>query len=85
MTQLECALGLLNGFLVVANYGKTPRELYVTMREENASDVLASRRIAGEVGSGDWFRRSGVGRYCATGDGRRYRPIENGCSDEGEF
>jgi hypothetical protein len=35
----------VQGFLVVANFGKTPRELFVTMREEAASDVLASRRV----------------------------------------
>jgi len=34
----------VQGFLVIANYGKAPRPLYVTMREQNASDVLASRR-----------------------------------------
>ena len=34
----------VQGFLVVANYGKAPRPLYITMRQENASDVLASRR-----------------------------------------
>jgi hypothetical protein len=34
----------VQGFLVVANYGKAPRSLYITMREDNASDVLASRR-----------------------------------------
>jgi hypothetical protein len=36
----------VQAFLVVANFGQKPRELYVTMREENASDVLASRRVA---------------------------------------
>jgi len=35
----------VQAFLVVANYGRHPRDLYVTMREENASDVLASRRV----------------------------------------
>jgi hypothetical protein len=34
----------VQGFLVVANYGKAPRPLYITMREQGASDVLASRR-----------------------------------------
>ena len=34
----------VQGFLVVANYGKAPRALYITMREQNAADVLASRR-----------------------------------------
>lgn len=32
-------------FAVVANYGRSPRDLFVTLREENASDVLASRRV----------------------------------------
>jgi uncharacterized membrane protein len=32
-------------FLMVANFGRAPRDLYVTMREDNASDVLASRRV----------------------------------------
>lgn len=35
----------VQAFLVVANFGQAPRDLYVTMREENASDVLASRRV----------------------------------------
>ncbi|MDC0741397.1 vWA domain-containing protein [Polyangium mundeleinium] len=35
----------VQAFLVIANFGKAPRELYVTMREDNASDVLASRKI----------------------------------------
>ena len=35
----------VQAFLVVANYGKQPRELYVTMRQDNATDVLASRRV----------------------------------------
>lgn len=35
----------VQAFLVVANYGRKPRELFVTMRQENASDVLASRRV----------------------------------------
>ena len=33
----------VQAFLLVANFGARPRDLYVTMREENASDVLASR------------------------------------------
>ena len=40
----------VQAFLVVANYGTTPRDLYVTMREENASDVLASRRVLVQPG-----------------------------------
>jgi hypothetical protein len=35
----------VQAFLIVANFGQKPRDLYVTMREENASDVLASRRV----------------------------------------
>lgn len=35
----------VQGFLVVANFGQRPRDLYVTMRQDNASDVLASRRV----------------------------------------
>jgi hypothetical protein len=35
----------VQAFLVIANFGQKPRDLYVTMREENASDVLASRRV----------------------------------------
>lgn len=35
----------VQGFLLLANFGKIQRELYVTMRQENASDVLASRRL----------------------------------------
>ena len=35
----------VQGFLVVANFGARPRDLYVTMRQDNASDVLASRRV----------------------------------------
>lgn len=35
----------VQGFLLLANFGKSQRELYVTMRQENASDVLASRRL----------------------------------------
>lgn len=41
----------VQAFLVVANFGTSPRELYVTMREDNASDVLASRKIL--VGPGE--------------------------------
>jgi hypothetical protein len=35
----------VQAFLLVANYGDRPRELYVTMRQQNASDTLASRRV----------------------------------------
>lgn len=35
----------VQAFLVVASFGQRPREVYVTMREQNASDVLASRRV----------------------------------------
>ncbi|MGK4007629.1 VWA domain-containing protein [Sorangium sp. So ce1036] len=35
----------VQAFLVVANFGAQPRDLYVTMRQDNASDVLASRRV----------------------------------------
>ena len=40
----------VQGFLVVANFGKSPRDVYVTMREQNASDVLASRRVLVQPG-----------------------------------
>ncbi|MEO7329227.1 MAG: VWA domain-containing protein, partial [Minicystis sp.] len=40
----------VQAFLVVANFGKAAREVYVTMREQNASDVLASRRILVQPG-----------------------------------
>ena len=40
----------VQGFLVVANFGKAPRDVYVTMREQNASDVLASRRVLVQPG-----------------------------------
>jgi hypothetical protein len=35
----------VQAFVVVANYGRAPRDVFVTMREDNASDVLASRRV----------------------------------------
>jgi hypothetical protein len=35
----------VQAFLLIANFGRSPREVYVTMREQNASDVLASRRL----------------------------------------
>src|SRR5262249_48539613 len=37
--------GEVQAFLLVANFGRAPRDLFVTMRERGASDVLASRRI----------------------------------------
>ena len=40
----------VQAFLVVANFGTKPRELYVTMREQNASDVLASRKVLAQPG-----------------------------------
>ncbi len=40
----------VQAFLMVANFGRAPRDLYVTMREENASDVLASRRLVVQPG-----------------------------------
>src|SRR5262245_44184426 len=40
----------VQAFLLVANFGTKPRELYVTMSEQNASDVLASRRVLAQPG-----------------------------------
>lgn len=40
----------IQAFLLVANFGKQPRDVYVTMRQENASDVLASRRVLVQPG-----------------------------------
>src|SRR5262249_27421564 len=40
----------VQAFLVVANFGRAARELYVTMRQDNASDVLASRRVLVQPG-----------------------------------
>ncbi len=40
----------VRAFLLVANFGKTARELYVTMRQPGASDTLASRRLEVEPG-----------------------------------
>jgi hypothetical protein len=37
-------------FTVVANYGSTDREVFVTLREENASDVLDSRKLVVHAG-----------------------------------
>lgn len=58
----------VQAFLMVANFGKTPRELYVTMREDNASDVLASRKVLVQPGE----RQAVVLDFLpATGDYRR--------------
>jgi uncharacterized membrane protein len=35
----------VQAFALLANFGRAPREVYVTMRQDNASDVLASRRL----------------------------------------
>jgi hypothetical protein len=35
----------VQGFLLLSNHGQAARELFVTMRERNASDVLDSRRV----------------------------------------
>ncbi|AKT37483.1 uncharacterized protein CMC5_016240 [Chondromyces crocatus] len=40
----------VQGFLLVENFGQHPRDVYVTMRQENASDVLASRRVLVQPG-----------------------------------
>ncbi len=40
----------VQAFLLVANFGRSPRELFVTMRENNATDVLASRRVLVQPG-----------------------------------
>ncbi|MBK8253459.1 MAG: BatA and WFA domain-containing protein [Polyangiaceae bacterium] len=40
----------VQAFLVVANFGTKPRELFVTMREDNASDTLASRKVLVQPG-----------------------------------
>jgi hypothetical protein len=40
----------VQAFLLVANFGRQPRDVYVTMREHNASDVLASRRVLVQPG-----------------------------------
>jgi hypothetical protein len=40
----------VQAFLLVANYGKQPRELFVTMRQDNASDTLASRKVVVPAG-----------------------------------
>ena len=38
------------GFVLLSNSGKSDRDVYVTMREDNASDVLASRRVVVKKG-----------------------------------
>jgi von Willebrand factor type A domain/Aerotolerance regulator N-terminal len=58
----------VQGFLVVANFGRRPRDLYVTMREDQASDVLASRRVA--VGPGERVPVE-LGFYPSPGDYRK--------------
>ncbi|WP_437577996.1 VWA domain-containing protein [Sorangium sp. So ce887] len=35
----------VQAFLVVANFGAQPRDVYVTMRQDSAVDVLSSRRV----------------------------------------
>lgn len=40
----------VQAFLLVANFGKEAKELYVTMRQHNASDTLASRKVLVEPG-----------------------------------
>jgi len=40
----------VQAFLMLANFGDAPRELFVTMRQRNASDVLASRKVVVEPG-----------------------------------
>lgn len=41
----------VQAFLMIANFGDAPRELFVTMRQRNASDVLASRKVVVDPGS----------------------------------
>jgi hypothetical protein len=40
----------VQAFLLVGNFGDKPRELFVTMRQRNASDVLASRKVVVPAG-----------------------------------
>jgi hypothetical protein len=40
----------VQAFLLVANYGSRPRDVFVTMRQRNASDTLASRKVLVEPG-----------------------------------
>jgi hypothetical protein len=44
-TDPELKTDQLQAFVMVENFGERQRDLFVTMREQNASDVLASRRI----------------------------------------
>lgn len=41
----------VQAFVMVASFAAAPRDVYVTMRQDNASDVLASRRVL--VGPGE--------------------------------
>ncbi|MEM6788628.1 MAG: VWA domain-containing protein [Myxococcota bacterium] len=41
---------VVQAFLSVANYGPAPREIFVTMRQQNASDTLASRNVVVPAG-----------------------------------
>lgn len=40
----------VQAFLLVGNFGKSERELFVTMRQHNASDTLASRKVVVKPG-----------------------------------
>ena len=40
----------VQAFAMLANYGSRPRELFVTLRQHNASDVLASRKVLVQPG-----------------------------------
>src|SRR6185503_1673826 len=40
----------VQAFLLVANFGRQPRDVYLTMREHNASDVLSSCRVLVQPG-----------------------------------
>ena len=40
----------VQAFAMIVNYGAQPRDVFVTMREQNASDVLASRRVLVQPG-----------------------------------
>ena len=43
----------VQAFLLVANFGTEAKELYVTMRQHNASDTLASRKVLVQPGEAD--------------------------------
>jgi hypothetical protein len=58
----------VQGFLVVANYGKSPKSLYMTMRLANTSDVLASRREVVQPGERKAVQ---LGFHPARGDYRK--------------